>query len=96
MKDWIGPIVAALLALVVGAGGVLWTVRAVVTSMLKQNKDLIDGALENMKANTAAIEANTRATVVLTSKIEADEKVRAERDRNVAEALRRIESRVTK
>lgn len=42
--------------------GLIWVVKRVVPAILNQNRDLINGALENMRANTSAIEANTRAT----------------------------------
>lgn len=75
-------------------GLIVWFVKFVVPKLLGQNKTLIDGALENMKANTKAIVANTEATQKVAAALDKFIAVRDERDVFVKESLKRIEHKV--
>lgn len=81
-----GSVVAASLL-----GLLAWVLKRAFTAILGQNKTLVDEALANMKANTAAIEANTGATRKLSETLNQAIVVRDERDRTMFKQLDRIE-----
>lgn len=85
-----GGIVAVTLALIG------WGFKRVVNSLVAQNRELVTAALTNMKANTAAIEANTSATNQLAETIKTDRAVNAEKEKNLGKQLDRIEHAATK
>ena len=75
----------------VALGILVWLAKRVVGSLISQNKLLVTEALENMKANTQAVHANTQATNELVINMREDRAVRSERDRSLFKQLDRIE-----
>jgi hypothetical protein len=93
-----GEIIVAGVVVLLGGGIVRWVIKSSLTSVLVQNKavqeqgrQLIEGALDNMKANTSAIEANTQATRNLSESIAVRNAVDGERNARILDSLRRIE-----
>jgi hypothetical protein len=95
-------VVIAVLALFGGGGVLVWLVkrstaatlsqsRAFADNMREQGGKLLDSALDNMKANTKAIEANTKATEALVRNMEHAMIVRDERDKSLFKTLERVE-----
>lgn len=89
-------VVGAICALIIGGGGVLWVVRAVVTGLIKQNKQLVDNTIDSIKAQTKATEANTAATQALSATLNQQIAVQNERDRSMFKSLDRIETAMTR
>lgn len=69
-----------------------WGFKRVVNSLIGQNRQLVTEALTNMKANTAAIEANTSATRELAGSLKEDRIIRDEREKSLFKQLDRIET----
>lgn len=59
-------------------------------------KRLVDAALENMRANTSAINASVEATQAVINRMETETKVRDERDKTMFKQLDRIEDKVSR
>ena len=91
-------IIAAVAALILGVGSalttVVWISKKLVGAMVAQNRGLIEGALENMKANTEAIKSNTEVTERLAITLDQTIAIRDERDKSVFRQLDRIERRI--
>jgi hypothetical protein len=79
----------AIVLLLVGA--VVWVVKRVIPAIITQNRTLIDGVLDNMKANTRAVEANTKATEQVASGLTHFVKSQEKRDEFLFKQLDRIE-----
>lgn len=75
----------------VALGALVWIVKRMVVSLIFQNKLLVEEALVNMRANTAAVGANTAATNELAQDMRTERSVREERDRTLFKQLDRIE-----
>jgi hypothetical protein len=75
----------------VALGALVWFAKRMASSMIAQNKMLVTEALVNMKANTAAVSANTDATRELAHSLKEDRAVREERDKGMFKQLDRIE-----
>ena len=80
-----GGVVAVALAALV------WMAKRMVTSLIAQNKLLVTEALNNMRANTEAVNANTIATHEFSATLKQDRAVREERDKSLFRQLDRIE-----
>lgn len=72
-------------------GLLVWVVKKVIPAIISQNREVVTEALNNMKANTSAIEANTRATDTLARNLDKAAVIRDERDRSLFKQLDRIE-----
>lgn len=92
----VGAIVALLVAVTATVGTVSYLAKRLGTATASQNRVLIDAALKNMEANTAAIHVNSAATTMLTRMIEQSIVVRDERDKSLFRTLDRIENHVSK
>jgi len=93
-ETWKTVLLAVVTAFVGGGtlGGLMvWLVKSLIRTLIAQNRTLVDNALENMRANTGAIEANTHATQALAGTLSQAIAVRDERDRAMFKQLDRIE-----
>jgi hypothetical protein len=73
---------AAILALIVA---LVWVVKRVIPAILAQNKKMLEGGLEHMRANTEAVQA-------VTGTLQRFIAVRDERDVAIFKQLDRIEA----
>ncbi|HKS16449.1 MAG TPA: hypothetical protein VJU16_04000 [Planctomycetota bacterium] len=87
-------VVGAICALIIGGGGILWVVKAVVSGLIRQNKQLVDNTIDSIKAQTIATNANTAATQALSASLHQQIAVGHERDKNMFKQLDRIETGV--
>lgn len=78
-------LIAAIAALLIGGGGILWVVRTSVSAIVKQNAELTD-----------SIGKNTAATHKLNDTMTRWVAVQDERDENRREQLNRIERAVNR
>ena len=76
-------VAAAIMALI---AALVWVVKRVIPSILAQNKELLEGGLAHMRANTAAVE-------MVTKTLETFIAVRDERDKAMFKQLDKIEAR---
>lgn len=78
-------LIAAIAALLIGGGGILWVVRTSVSAIVKQNGELTESIGKNTAATTKLNDTMTRWVAV-----------QDERDGNRREQLNRIERAVNR
>lgn len=90
----LGSISAVVVAVLTAGGLITWVVKSSVSSMVKQSRMFMESALENMRANTAAIKAQSETLASLRQRIDMETRIRDERDRAMFKQLDRVEEKV--